>query len=193
MNQKACRTCSTIIFSVFNQSNHRVLVLSLLLPSSLIKVPNTSVACMGRFSYLNGLCRSKVRELNVGAMLFIEEDTACCRNQTNIQTNRYCMRVLQAAFVRIYEWLPINNCKWFRGKELPWISPCKIPTSSCANFKARSKSFPKAAHVFSETYLNSYSTYFLSVPPKNEIPSNNNNSSDEGDYIENNNFNCKGL
>ena len=85
-------------FSLVIQSNHWLVALSLRLPSSLIKVPNTSAACMGRFSYLNGLCRSQVRELNVGAM-FIEEDIACCRNQTNIQTNRHCMRVLLHSIV----------------------------------------------------------------------------------------------
>ena len=81
-------------FSLVIQSNHWFMAYSLLLRSSLIKVPNNSAACMGRFSYLNGLCQSKVRELNIGAM-FIEEDIACCRNQTN----RHCMRVLLHSIV----------------------------------------------------------------------------------------------
>ena len=45
-------------FSLVIQSNHWFVALSLLLPSSLITVPNTSAACMGKFSHLNGLCRS---------------------------------------------------------------------------------------------------------------------------------------
>ena len=83
--------------SSFNQSNHwfnlwRCCCCCLRLYLNSLISDNTSVACISAFSHLNGLCRSKVREFNVGAM-FIEEYIASYRNQTNIQRNRHWMRV----------------------------------------------------------------------------------------------------
>ena len=42
LHQKACRMCSTIIFSSFNQSRYWFVTLSSLLPSSFLKLPNGS-------------------------------------------------------------------------------------------------------------------------------------------------------
>ena len=105
LNQEVCRTCSTIIFP---HSTNQIIDLwrcryRCLRPNlnSLIS-DNISAACMTAFSHLNGLCQSKVRELNVGA-ISIEEDILPCRNQTN----RHWMRVQLLTFDSIYEWLPI--------------------------------------------------------------------------------------